>query len=247
MKKVLSVLMMIVMVLSLAACGGANDATAVKDAADAYLKGMQEKVSSTDALKANFENLGMTFEDADLAALAEVFAFTYTLGEAKVETDKATIPVTIEMVDLGVVTQSMLQEIGTIDQNDPKAVVDLMTKVAKDTEKVKTEIELKANKTDGKWVIEELDGLQNATPAPTQDDTMIPEDGATDGTIDGATDGTVDGATDGTATDGATDGAADGTATDGTATDGTATDGTATDGTATDGTATDGAAVQPAQ
>lgn len=108
MKKILSILLCVSMLLAFAACGGKNPAAsdpaaAALDAAFSALKAGD--FDATDILS------GSAFANEDAAMLSGIFAkFDYKLGEVTAAEDTATVAADITMVDMGALFTAYLTE-----------------------------------------------------------------------------------------------------------------------------------------
>ena len=94
MKKILSIVLCLFVLLSVAACGKTNEAAAALEKDLAALK--SGAFADTEILQ------GSAFANEEDMMLDAMFArFSYKIGESKIDGDTATVAVTMTMVDMG--------------------------------------------------------------------------------------------------------------------------------------------------
>ena len=175
MKKVLSVIMVLVLVLGLAACGGSKKGTP-EAAVDTLMAGIKafdvKKIQSVMSGEISEDDLGITEDTEVFFNQIKQWAsnITYKLGKSEVDGDKATVSVDITYTDASDLMKEAFSEYFTqamtkafsnenvADEEMSKLFMDIISEKSK-TIKTGTDsvsLDLKLVKENGEWKITDM-------------------------------------------------------------------------------------------
>lgn len=164
MKKLITLLLVLVLCLGMAACGDKNSPSAALKADIENSKSSPDDIITDELIKSFGEEAGQAFVD-------KMLDFDYKLGEETVDGDTATVETTITTYPFGEIFTDVLTEYVTeamadtdmSEEESTKLLGDLMTKALDSAEKsYETVVSIELVKVDDKWEVQESDEMANA-------------------------------------------------------------------------------------